>query len=275
MRAVRMSALEQRVFTLAGGTYPYHVVRAKQRTWDNERSVELPVCWEAVRRHGRPETTIEIGNVLGHYFDTEHRVLDLHERHPLVTWNEDVLEFQPPVAPELIVSISTLEHVGWDERPRNHGAAERAFTHLTELLGPGGTLVVTVPVGYNPPLDEAIRGGRLSLSELRALRREERRNIWHEVDPAEVWDAPYDRLLCTAHGIVVCRADRAPIESAAVAGRRDGTWLDSTGSRVSPGGPGPPRPAEEQHARPRSDRDQGHLGVIPQPVETVAQDRGD
>jgi len=65
-----------------------------------------------------------------------------------------------------------------------------------------------MPVGYNPHLDSAIRGGELELSELRALRREDRRNVWREVDPAEVADVSYDWLLFTAHGLWVCSFSR-------------------------------------------------------------------
>lgn len=261
-----------RTFAVGGTSYEY-LVHRYHYTWLNERAVEVPIIRAALAGVGDGRV-LEVGNVLGHYESAGHAVLDRYERAPGVI-NADVLEFEDEDGFELIVSISTLEHVGWDERPRDHDAAERAFAHLVQLLSPGGTLVLTVPVGYNPHLDEAIRGGRLGLSELRALRREERRNIWREVDPAEVWDAPYDSLLCTAHGIVVCHAHRAAVDSVLGARRCDRTWPDRAGGNVSPAGPGAAGPAEEQHARPRGDRNQGHLGVVAEPLETVAQNRGD
>ena len=103
VRAMRMSALATRSFELDGRDYGYHVANGN-RTWDNERAVEIPVGWAAVQARESPETIIEVGNVLGHYFDINHRVLDLNERHRCVTWNEDILEFQPPFAPELVVT---------------------------------------------------------------------------------------------------------------------------------------------------------------------------
>jgi SAM-dependent methyltransferase len=192
-------------FSFAGTSYEY-LAHRYHYTWTNERAVEVPIVRAALAGVGDGRV-LEVGNVLGHYGSVSHAVLDRYERAPGVI-NADVLEFQDADGFDLIVSISTLEHVGWDERPRDPGAAERAFAHLTGLLSPGGNLLVTFPVGHNPHLDEAIRSGHIRLSELRALRREDRRNIWREVEPDEVWGAPYDSLLCTAHGIVVCRIDR-------------------------------------------------------------------
>jgi hypothetical protein len=62
---------------------------------------------------------------------------------------------------------------------------------------------VTIPVGYNPHLDERLRAGEYGFTTTRALRREATRNRWHEVPLDEVWDAGYDRLVYTAHGLVV------------------------------------------------------------------------
>lgn len=198
-------------FAVGGTSYEY-LVHRYHYTWLNERAVEVPIVRGVLAGVGNGRV-LEVGNVLGHYGSVSHAVIDRYERAPGVI-NADVLEFEDEAGFELIVSISTLEHVGWDERPRDHSAAERAFARLAQLLSPGGNLVVTVPVGYNPHLDQAIRAGRLGLSQLRALRREQRRNIWYEVDPAEVWDAPYDWLLCTAHGIAVCHAHRPAVDSA-------------------------------------------------------------
>jgi SAM-dependent methyltransferase len=204
-----------RTFAYAGASYEY-LAHRHNYTWLNERAVEVPIARAGVASaDGR---VLEVGNVLGHYGRVAHLVLDRYEQASGVI-NTNALEFEDADGFEFIVSVSTLEHVGWDERPRNPSAAERTFAHLTKLLVPGGSVLATVPVGYNVHLDKAIREGRLELSELRALRRDERHNIWHEVEPAKVWDAPYDWLLFTAHGIVVCRADRPAVDSAA---RRDG-----------------------------------------------------
>jgi hypothetical protein len=81
----------------------------------------------------------------------------------------------------LIVSVSTLEHVGEDERPREPAKALRAVSHLVALLAPGGTVVMTLPVGVNEALDRAVRDGRIQFRELYAMRRVSRWNEWEEV----------------------------------------------------------------------------------------------
>ena len=63
---------------------------------------------------------------------------------------------------DLIVSISTLEHVGYDEEPRDAGKAVRAIREPARPAGPGGELLATIPVGYNRVLDDALREGSLA-----------------------------------------------------------------------------------------------------------------
>jgi SAM-dependent methyltransferase len=228
-----------RTFVYRGGSHEY-LVHRHHYTWLNERAVEVPIARAAVAAAAADGRVLEVGNVLGHYGSVGHLVVDRYEQAPGVI-NADVLDFEDEAGFDLIVSVSTLEHVGWDERPRDAGAAERAFTHLKGLLTPGGRLVVTLPVGYNVHLDEAIRTGHFELSELRALRRDERHNRWREVDPADVWGAPYDSLLCTAHGIVVCHAEPGPATQHVP--------LDGEKGRSAPADP---RPPQARRARPNS-----------------------
>jgi hypothetical protein len=206
MQAVRMSALEQRAFALDGRSYPYHVMRGKKRTWDNERAVELPICWEVVCRHGRPETVIEVGNVLGHYFDTTHRVLDLLEQHPLVTWNEDILEFKPPFAPELVVSISTLEHVGHGQGEARPEKFRQAVEAALGWLAPGGELLFTVPLGYNVAVREYLESPSPEVSSMLFMRRATLDNLWVQADLGEVIDCRYGRPFPCANALAIVRA---------------------------------------------------------------------
>ena len=172
-------------------------------TWMNERGVELAL---AQRELGAATgSVLEVGNVLSHYLDTAHTVVDLYERGPGVV-NEDVVDYDPGRRFDLIVSLSTIEHVGFDEVVLDPEKPERAIRALAGLLEPGGRLWVTLPVGYNPSLDERIRDGRVRFDRVRALRRG--RAGWAEVEVSEVWDAAYDRLLFTATGLLVCALDR-------------------------------------------------------------------
>jgi hypothetical protein len=175
-------------FELGGRSYPYFCHRYNL-TWRNERIVEVPVIWELVQRF-RGKRILEVGNVLSHYFPVEHDVLDKYERADGVL-NQDLVDFRADGQYDLIVSISTLEHIGWDETPRDPGKVLRAIETLKACLRPGGTMLVTVPLGYNRDLDEHLRSGRLSFPVEHYLKRVSRDNQWREVPRERMNDARY------------------------------------------------------------------------------------
>jgi SAM-dependent methyltransferase len=187
-------------FELGGERYPF-VRRLHGLTWITERAVEIPVAQRLVER-SRAKRVLEVGNVLSHYAPVAHDVVDKYERAPGVR-NVDVLDLAPEPAYDLIVTVSTLEHVGRDEEPRDPERAIRALDHLRRLLNPGGELFATVPVGYNPDLDRALAEGP---HELRAMRR----RPWREVDPAEAFQCAYDFLVYSASAVLFVRADPLP-----------------------------------------------------------------
>lgn len=193
----------------AGGTFAWGGERIPlfhhryHYTWMNERGVELALAQRELS--AARGAVLEVGNVLSHYLDTSHTVVDLYERAPGVV-NEDVVDYDPGRRFDLILSLSTIEHVGFDEVVLDPEKPERAIRALAGLLEPGGRLWVTLPVGYNASLDERIRDGRVGFDSIRALRRG--RGGWAEVEVGEVWDAAYDRLLFTATGLLICALDR-------------------------------------------------------------------
>lgn len=186
-------------FTLDGEIHRYLIHRHK-RTWTTERAVEVPVIAALVERRAGARI-LEVGNVLSHYGRTDHAVVDKYERAPGVL-NRDVMELDGLGPLDLIVAVSTLEHVGWDEEPREPGRAAEAVRRLIALLASGGELVITVPVGYNADFDRALRTGELRPDRAAALRREPGTTRWREVPTAEAWSAPYDFLLYSARGVV-------------------------------------------------------------------------
>ena len=176
--------------------HPYHY------TWMNERAVEIALALRLLDRTPRGRV-LEVGNVLGHYRNVAHPVVDKYERAPGVL-NVDVVDVPPDGLYDLILSVSTLEHVGFDEEPRDPAKVGRAIEVLRELLAPGGLLWATLPAGYNPELDRQVHAGELGFTKVRALRRERAANRWREVALADARELPYDRLLFTAHGLLVC-----------------------------------------------------------------------
>ena len=191
--------------------HPYNV------TADNERCVEVPLALEFLG--SCPGSVLEVGNVLSHYADVaqlpERVVVDLNERavdeRGAPVLNVDVCSWTPPALFDRIVAVSTIEHVGWDVPVPHPFAAEAAIHRLRSWLAPGGRALVTVPLGYHPPLDAAL--GRLEA--LSAVLVRHGRLSWRTA-PAERWEFatvaaraefvrrfPYDRSIPSATGLWV------------------------------------------------------------------------
>jgi hypothetical protein len=197
------SALNGRptTFTLGGTRYRY-LWHPYMSTWRSERAVELPIAWSRARR-ANPAATLEVGNVLSNYFPVRHTVLDKYEQAPGVI-NEDVVDFDPGRRYELIVSVSTLEHVGWDEgEPRDPEKVLRAIDRLRELLTPEGELLFTVPHGSHTALDGYLSEGRVPLADRRCLKRVSADGRWSEVSCDQLEDVAYDSPFPYANGVTI------------------------------------------------------------------------
>jgi hypothetical protein len=190
-----------RTFTFQERAYPYFS-HPYNFTWSNERAVEIPVVWEAVGQcSGR---VLEVGNVLSHYFRGRHEIVDKYERSKRVR-NLDVLDLGSDGSGaryDLIVSISTLEHVGWDEQPRDPGKVIRAILHLADQLNPGGRLLATLPLGYNSNLDGLLAEGALPFTRISYLRRRSTFS-WQEAGWDEVAGCRYGHPWPAASGLAI------------------------------------------------------------------------
>lgn len=153
---IKTTPLRDRTFSLWGETYPYFVHRHNE-TWRNERSVEIALARRFVADAEGPG--LEFGNVLSNYGCAGWSVVDKYETDAPGVLNVDILDFHPRQPFRWIVSVSTLEHVGWDERPRDAEKSIRAFQHLRSMLAPDGRMLLTVPLGHNPSIDKAIADG--------------------------------------------------------------------------------------------------------------------
>lgn len=179
-------------------------------TWLNERAVEVPLAAAVLAEHPGARV-LEVGNVLSHYLPVDHPVVDKYEQAPGVH-NADVVdvatdaEVTRPV--DLVLAISTLEHVGLDEPVQDPGKPARAVAALTSLLAPGGRLWCTIPLGYNPLLQQQVLDGELGFDRVTALRRTGRDNRWAQVPVDEVAGVGYDWLLYTAHAVLVAELTR-------------------------------------------------------------------
>ena len=186
----------KKTFVFNGQRYHYFY-HAYNRTWKNERGVEIPIFGEIVQAH-RGKRILEVGNVLSHYFHIQHDVLDKYEIAPGVI-NQDIVDFSPSEKYDLIVSISTLEHIGWDEEPREPSKMLRGIENLkTRGLTAGGKIVVSMPLGYNAYLDQLLKDGKMQFTEQHYLKRVSKKNYWVEADWESCRAAKYGRFVANA-----------------------------------------------------------------------------
>ena len=189
-----------KVFSFDGRTYTYFWHRYNA-TWRSERAIEIPIFRHLIRASSGARI-LEVGNVLSHYGPLAHEVMDKYEKVPGVL-NEDVCTFNPGKQYDLIVSMSTLEHVGRDETPKEPEKILKAFENLRRLLAPGGRIVVSLPLGSNPAMDRWIEERKISFTRCHYLHRVSPTNEWRETGWQEARAARYDDWLPTATGLLV------------------------------------------------------------------------
>jgi SAM-dependent methyltransferase len=193
--------LSDRSFFFEGKSYRYFY-HPYNTAWKNERTIEIPLALEVLKTY-QGTKILEVGNVLSHYDPTVyHTVLDKYEKGRGVI-NEDVVDFRSSGTFDLIISISTLEHVGWDEHPREPLKVLRAIENLTSLLSPSGKLFVTVPLGYNSALDSLLEENKTLFSILYCLKRVSRNNTWVQTNWDDVRETRYGNPYISANALVV------------------------------------------------------------------------
>lgn len=180
--------------------YPY-LIHRYNATWRNERAVEIPIALEHVSRYPS-SAVLEVGNVLSHYTALQHTVVDKYDAHPRVI-RKDILDYHSPHAYEFIISVSTVEHIGWDEETRDPSKALRALEHMFSLLSPGGACLVTLPYGYNAYIDQMIRDELLPFQKMFCMKRVSRDNCWQEVSRQDILNAQYGVPFAAANAIVI------------------------------------------------------------------------
>lgn len=181
-------------------------------TYYNERAVELPIILRYLEKY-QGKKILEVGNVTGHYANVSHIVVDKFEKGEKIL-NEDIINYTPTEKYDLIISISTFEHIGYDERiyandgsysndPRQLIAAVENTKHL---LAPAGEFLLTIPMGYNPFLDEQIASGGLGMTDMWFLKRTSQRNLWEQVSLGEIRGIRYGMpFRPCANGLAIAR----------------------------------------------------------------------
>ena len=125
--------------------------------WSDERAIEIPWC---LARYDGERRVLDIGtaNAVPAYVEglralgaPELVTVDLAQPADVIA---DVRELPFPNGSfDLVLCISTLEHIGFDNAiyggaaARDEGGQAAALAELHRVLGPSGRLLVTVPTG--------------------------------------------------------------------------------------------------------------------------------
>lgn len=187
-------------FKFKGDNYEYFY-HHHDKTWKSERAIEIPIIYKEVESY-KGLKILEVGNVISNYLPFNGDILDKYEIGTQVI-NEDVVDFNPSYKYDLIISISTLEHVGWDEDHIEPEKISMAINNLTKILKKGGKLIFTCPVGYNPHLDTLLSENKLPLTEKYFLKRISEDNQWIESTWDEVKNAEYHNPYNYANAVLI------------------------------------------------------------------------
>lgn len=170
-------------------------------TWKNERTVEIPIIKKILDENKNKEV-LEVGNVMPHYGVTGHDILDKYETAENVI-NEDVINFKPQKKYDLIISISTLEHVGQDEKIKDNTKILKAISNLKKLLTNKGQIIITLPLGYNKNMDLLIKKGKIDFKKKFLMVRISEENIWRQVPWKKNLNVKYGRPFFGANGLII------------------------------------------------------------------------
>ena len=173
-------------------------------TWANERAVEVPIAAEFLRRfYGK--RVLEVGNVTPHYLEIAHTVIDKYERGSGIV-NEDIADFAPGDQFDLILSVSTFEHIGFDDEENGDSAEKiaQAIATCRGLLAAQGRLLLTLPLGYNPALDRRIAAGQLG-SDREVFLKRTGSLTWQGVEAGEALACAYGQPFPYANALMIAQ----------------------------------------------------------------------
>ena len=148
------------------------------RAAENMRTLEVPIITEYMKHHSVLEDILEIGNVLSHYGMATLDIIDFKEG-PIL---QDLMTWEPDKRYDLIVSISTVEHIS--------AVPEDILHKISSLLAPGGEALITLPTGYNSKWDRGLLSGVLPATVVGCMERMDD-NSWVECSLWEAVKKPY------------------------------------------------------------------------------------
>lgn len=168
-------------FAFNGKRIPYFH-HTYNRAWENERAIEISII-QYLLRNVKEKQILEIGNVLSNYkIKIRRDVLDKYDGDPDLI-KADIVDFLPVFKYDVVVCISTLEHVGWDEEQKDPNKIHLTLKNIKKnILKTDGVGIFTLPLGYNPYFDAYVKSGKTLFSNMYFYKRISENNEWTEYD---------------------------------------------------------------------------------------------
>ncbi|WP_141736206.1 hypothetical protein [Oligoflexus tunisiensis] len=185
-------------FHYDGETYHYAAF-PYTATWRNERCVEVPILLKFLERH-RGKNILELGNVSRYFGTFSHDVVDKYEKHRDAI-NTDIVDYVPRKQYDAIASISTLEHIGFDEEIKDPNKPIQALEALRKMVRTPDNVLIGFPIGYNKHLDRALVENRLPFQRIIFMRRVDQANHWVETTQDEAMANPYGAKFLGANAL--------------------------------------------------------------------------
>lgn len=192
--------LNSRKFIFNGKMYHYFY-HSYNFTWRAERAVEIPIFLNIIREN-IGKNILEVGNVMSHYFKFDHDIVDKFEKGNNVV-NEDIVDFTSDRKYDLIIAISTIEHVGWDDENRLPFKIIKAIENMKKNLKQNGKIILSFPIGENPFLDIIFKENRIEFSEVYYLKKISLDNKWIQTSREEILKCYYNIPYQFANGLVI------------------------------------------------------------------------
>ena len=193
-------------FILDGKAYNYYFHPRIAKTgpsWKNERAVTIPIIWNVIQEYrSKGKNVLEMGNVLSYTFKVDHDIVDKYEISDGVI-NEDIVDFNPNKKYDLIVSVLSLQSVGWDEVPQDPPKILRAIEHLKRMLSSDGKIIIAVGWGWNQYFDNLLFEKTFEFEKQLYLKKENGYR-WIQVENIDgIVESKYNEKIPTATAIII------------------------------------------------------------------------
>ena len=193
-------------FSFQGKKFPYERSWYNM-TWRSERTAEIPIFRNLMKNYNTDDI-LEVGNVMRHYNNTIHAVVDKYEVGKEII-NEDILDFETDKRYRFVFSISTLEHIGQDEENGVPEKAIDAIKKIRNLLCQGGEFCFSVPLGHNTTLDSYCYDNLNAFKKVTYMKRISRANRWVEEEISSLENIRYGHPYPFANVIFIGVIDTA------------------------------------------------------------------